>query len=122
MMVRDHIDANSKLKELADAAKVPLPTELDPDHKLIRGQLDKLSGKAFDMAYIKAQIVDHQRTAHLLAWEISLGEDAEMQRLAASMLPIVLDHLRRAQEINAMLTGAATRILPQAMATNERRP
>ncbi|MBP1848079.1 putative membrane protein [Rhizobium petrolearium] len=121
MMVRDHKDANSKLKDLADAAKIPLQTGLDPDHQVVRDHLDKLNDNAFDVAYIKAQIVDHQKTAQLLAWEISLGEDGEMQRLAASMLPTVLDHLRRAQEINGMLTGAAVRI-PPVVAMKEQKP
>lgn len=121
MMVRDHKDANSKLKDLADAAKIPLPTGLDPDHQVVRDHLDKLNDEAFDVAYIKAQIVDHQKTAQLLAWEISLGEDGEMQRLAASMLPTVLDHLRRAQEINSILTGAAVRI-PPVVAMKEQKP
>lgn len=122
MMVRDHTDANTKLKDLADAAKIPLPTELDPDHQLVRDRLNKLTDEAFDAGYIKAQIVDHQKTAQLLAWELSFGEDAEMQRLAAAILPVVLDHLRRAQEINAMLTGAAVRIPTEGMAINKSKP
>ncbi|WP_368516691.1 DUF4142 domain-containing protein [Rhizobium sp.] len=121
-MVQDHSDANGKLKNLADAAKIPLPTEPDADHQVVRDHLDKLNGEAFDRAYIAAQIVDHQKTAQLLAWEISLGEDAEMQRLAGSMLPIVLDHLRQAQEINAALSGAGIRFLPDAVAASEHRP
>lgn len=75
---------------------------------MIHDRLDKLNGEAFGRAYIAAQIVDHQKTAQLLAWEISFGEDAEMQRFAGSMLPIVLDHLRQAQEINAALSRAGT--------------
>ena len=122
MMVRDHTDANGKLKGLADAAKIPLPAGLDPDQQVVRDRLDKLTDNAFDVAYIKAQIVDHQKTAQLLAWEISFGEDGEMQRLAASLLPTVLDHLGRAQEINRMLTGAAVRIPPPAMAMKEQKP
>ncbi|MGK9055629.1 DUF4142 domain-containing protein [Neorhizobium petrolearium] len=122
MMVRDHTDANARIKELADAAKIPLPAELDGDHRVVRDRLEKLSDEAFDAAYIKAQIVDHQKTAQLLAWEISFGEDGDMQRQAAAMLPVVLDHLRRAQEINAMLTGAAVRIPPQAMVMNGQKP
>ncbi|MDQ0562494.1 hypothetical protein QO004_004299 [Rhizobium mesoamericanum] len=39
-----------------------------------------------------------------------MGEDAEMQQLAASTLPVVLDHLRSAQELNAMLAGAGASI------------
>lgn len=45
-----------------------------------------------------------------------------MQRLAASMLPVVLAHLRHAQEINAALTGAAIRLPPQTMAANKPKP
>ncbi|MEF0942186.1 DUF4142 domain-containing protein [Rhizobium sp. BR 362] len=109
MMVRDHTDANGKLKALSDDAKIPLPDELDPDHAAARDRLEKLSDRSYDVAYIKTQIVDHQKMAQLLAWEISMGEDAEMQRFAAATLPIVLHHLHRAQEIQAALTGAAMR-------------
>ncbi|WP_104826345.1 DUF4142 domain-containing protein [Rhizobium sp. NXC24] len=109
MMVRDHSDANAKLKTLSDSAKIPLPDELDPDHAAAREKLEKLSDTAYDVAYIKMQIVDHQKAAQLLAWEISMGEDAEMQRFAAATLPVVLDHLHRAQELQAELTDAAMR-------------
>ncbi|MBB3311222.1 putative membrane protein [Rhizobium sp. BK196] len=116
MMVRDHSDANAKLKDLADAAKIPVPDQLDAEHSILRDRLQKLNGDDFDAAYVKSQIVDHQKTAQLLSWEISMGEDADMQRLAAALLPKVLDHLRMAQELNNVLTGAAIRLPPQEMA------
>jgi putative membrane protein len=119
MMIRDHSDANAKLKDLADAAKIPIPDKLDSEHAVTRDRLQKLKDDAFDIAYIKAQIVDHQKTAQLLAWEISMGEDGDIQRLAASLLPVVLDHLRRAQEVNGMLTGAAVRLPPEKLAAME---
>ncbi|MEZ2223481.1 DUF4142 domain-containing protein [Rhizobium sp. RCC_161_2] len=109
MTIRDHDDANAKLKTLVDDARIPVPTALDPDHQAVRDQLAKLSGAAFDEAYIKAQIVEHQKTAQLLAWEISMGEDVKLQQFAAAMLPIVVDHLQWAQHINASLTGSAVR-------------
>ncbi|WP_223216513.1 DUF4142 domain-containing protein [Rhizobium mesosinicum] len=117
IMVRDHSDANAKLKDLADAAKIPIPDQLDAEHSIVRDRLQKLNGDDFDAAYVKSQIVDHQKTAQLLSWEISMGEDADMQRLAAALLPKVLDHLRMAQELNNLLTGAAIRLPPQEMAT-----
>jgi putative membrane protein len=61
------------------------------------------------VAYIKDQIVDHQKTALLLEWEINSGEDAQLQRFAADTLPDVLHHLQAAQTIHAELTGAAIR-------------
>ena len=116
MMVRDHSDAKAKLKDLADAAKIPVSDQLDAEHSILRDRLQKLNGDDFDAAYVKSQIVDHQKNAQLLSWEISMGEDADMQRLAAALLPKVLDHLRMAQELNNVLTGAAIRLPPQEMA------
>jgi putative membrane protein len=109
MMTKDHGAANDKLRELAEAAKIPLPEDVTPDHKEARKRLDGLEGAAYDVAYIKNQIVDHQKTALLLQWEINSGEDAQLQRFAADTLPKVLHHLQAAQTIHAELTGAAIR-------------
>ncbi|UXN59043.1 DUF4142 domain-containing protein [Phyllobacterium zundukense] len=108
-MVHDHSDANAKLKALADAAKIPLPDTLDADHKALRQKLDAAEGQAFDVAYIRSQIIVHQKTAQLLAWEIGSGEDAQLQQYSAATLPIVLSHLRLAQNIASALTGQASR-------------
>src|SRR3954468_3820713 len=70
MMVKDHSPANDRLSVLAKRSNVPLPSELDPEHKLMRTQLERLSGAQFDVAYMQGQIVDHQKTATLLEWEI----------------------------------------------------
>jgi putative membrane protein len=109
LMVRDHDAANAKLKNLADAAKIPLPDKISQDDIDVRKRLDPLKGAAFDVAYIKTQIVDHQKTVQLLEWEIDSGEDAQLQRFAAETLPKVLHHLELAQQIHAELTGAALR-------------
>lgn len=108
-MLHDHSDANSKLKVLADSAKIPLPDALDADHKAIRQKLDTVEGHAFDVAYIRAQIIDHQKAAQLLAWEIGSGQDAQLQQYAAATLPVVMTHLRMAQNIASALTGQASR-------------
>jgi putative membrane protein len=109
IMAKDHGAASDKLRDLADAAKIPLPEDVTPDHTEVKKRLDGLEGAAYDVAYIKAQIVDHQKTAQLLAWEIGSGEDAQLQRFAADTLPKVLSHLQAAQAIHAELTGAAIR-------------
>lgn len=106
MMMKDHDAANAELKKLADAANIPLPAELLPDQVELKKRLEGVEGAAYDTAYIKAQIVEHQKTALLLTWEIGSGEDAELQRFAADALPKVLHHLERAKAIHAELTGA----------------
>jgi putative membrane protein len=109
LMAKDHGAANAKLKQLAEDAKIPLPDKIPQDDVDVRKRLDPLKGSAFDVAYIKAQIVDHQKTVQLLEWEIDSGEDAELQRFAAETLPTVLHHLELAQKVHAELTGAAMR-------------
>lgn len=111
-MAQDHAKANDQLAELARAANVPLPEKRDPDSEAQRAELDKLRGKAFDLAYIRQQIVEHQKTITLLEWEIGNGQDDALQRYATQTLPVVLEHLEMAQGIAAQLTGAA----PQGLA------
>jgi predicted outer membrane protein len=36
--------------------------ELDPEHKRLRDELSKASGKDFDVAYLASQIQEHQKT------------------------------------------------------------
>ena len=51
-MVQDHTKANEQLVPLAKAANIPLPDAPDPDHRAQQAELDKLSGAAFDRAYM----------------------------------------------------------------------
>jgi putative membrane protein len=52
-------------------------------------------------------VADHQKTAQLLEYEIGSGQDVELKSFASATLPVVLEHLRGAQEIQAELTGKA---------------
>jgi len=105
-MVDDHGEANDKLKDVADKSKIPLPEALDPDHQKVRADLEKLDGAAFDLAYLKAQVIDHQKTVQLLIWEIGSGQDADIQRFAKMTLPTVLEHLQMARDLQAELQQA----------------
>jgi putative membrane protein len=109
-MVSDHDTANSKLAGVAKASGTPLRTDWDTDHSVVRSQLDKMRGSAFDVAYMRAQIEEHQKTAQLLEWEIGSGEDPRIRQYAMSVLPTVLDHLEMAQGLLAQLTSTATKL------------
>jgi putative membrane protein len=118
MMVDEHSSTNERLKALAGKADIPLPPGPDPDHKTMLESLEKLSGAEFDLAYMQGQLIDHQKTVQILQWEMSNGQDAALQRLAADALPAVLRHLREAQAVMAELTGA----MPQGLAEATPRP
>jgi putative membrane protein len=109
-MVDDHGKANDKLIPLAKANEVPLRKDLDMDHRVMRDELAKVSGKDFDIIYIRGQVHDHQKTAQLLEWEIGSGQDPRVRSYATAILPTVLTHLRHAQMIQAELTGSGQRL------------
>src|SRR5439155_13209315 len=58
-MADDHGKANDELKTLAANKNITLPTDLDARDKALRDRLSKLSGPAFDRAYMQAMVNDH---------------------------------------------------------------
>ena len=98
-MVDDHTAANERLAGIAEESGIPLPDTLNAEHATLRDRLEGLEGAAFDLDYMRAQVVDHQKTVQLLVYEIGQGQNAELQRFAADTLPTVLDHLRTARAI-----------------------
>jgi Domain of unknown function (DUF4142) len=101
--------SNQQLASLAKVANVPLPENAGLDHAAQTAELEKLNGAAFDVAYLRQQLLEHQKTVTLLQGEMSQGQDAALQRHAMESLPVVLEHLQMAQAIFARLTGWAAR-------------
>ena len=107
-MAADHSKANQQLTQLAKAANLPQPGQPDEEHKAMRSQLDQLRGADFDLAYIRGQVADHQKTAQLLEWEIGSGQDPQMKAFASEILPVVLRHLQTAENIESQLTATSS--------------
>jgi putative membrane protein len=107
-MVADHSKANQQLAQLAQAANIPQPRELDEEHQAMRSRLEQLSGAEFDLAYIRGQVADHQKTAQLFEWEIGSGQDPQLKNFASQILPIVLRHLDIARAVESQLTATAS--------------
>jgi putative membrane protein len=108
LMIEDHGKANERLVGLANEDGIAVPHELDAEHKSMRARLESLSGAEFDLAYIQGQVVEHQKAVQLLEYEIGSGQDIELKSFAAEILPLVLQHLRTAQDLQAELTGKAS--------------
>ncbi len=106
-MVDDHRKSGDLLRRLGRGANANLPKELDPEHQSVRTKLEQASGKDFDIAYIGSMIQDHQRTANLLQWEITSGQNEALKKYAADTLPAVMEHLEMAKQQYAMLTSGA---------------
>lgn len=106
-MVADHGQSNARLTALAEENGIALPNGLDDEHRAALARLEAMSGHEFDVAYMRRQVGDHQKTVQLLAWEINSGQDAEIKGFAAETLPVVMGHLDSAKRILSGLTGQA---------------
>jgi putative membrane protein len=98
-MVDDHSRANARLEQTARQAGLPLPTQPAPDQRAMHERLSALSGPAFDQAYLRNQLVEHQKTVQLLQWHMGSGQTAPLQQFAAETLPTVLDHLAHVRQL-----------------------
>ena len=104
-MIQDHGRANVELADLARQAGVASPSHPDPDHRTMLEQLKSLSGRTFEAAYLRGQLVGHQKTLQLLIWEIGQGQHAGLQRYATATLPTVMEHLDSVQVLLAEVTA-----------------
>ena len=106
-MVDDHSKANDELKTLAQNKTITLPAEIDAKHKAEHDRLAKLSGGAFDRAYMQAMVAGHREVANLFRTESMSGKDPDVKAWAAKTLPTVEEHLKMAQETSKAL-GSTT--------------
>lgn len=106
MMIDEHTLANTELTELAELRDVTLPNEPDQLHVQLTDHLAELSGPQFDREYISAMVGDHARALAMFEDKARFANDPEIRRWAQQQVPILREHLRRAQELNRRLGGA----------------
>ena len=106
-MVDDHGKANDELKSWASQKSVNLPTELDAKHKAEHAKLEKLSGDAFDRAYMTSMVADHNKDVAEFQKQSKSAKDPDLKAWAAKTLPTLQDHQKSAKEISAKVSGAA---------------
>jgi len=108
-MVDDHSKANDDLKTLAKNKNLTLPTDLDPKDAALKDRLSKLSGPAFDRAYMSAMLRDHRKDVSEFRMESNNGKDPDVKAFASKTLPTLEDHLKLAQQTEKAVgtSGAA---------------
>jgi putative membrane protein len=93
-MVDDHGKANDNLKSIAQKDSITLPTDIMPKDQALYDRLSKLSGAAFDSAYIKAMTMDHKKDIAAFTKESTMGKNADVKDFATTTLPTVKGHLQ----------------------------
>ena len=97
-MVTDHSKANDELKQWAQQKSVTLPAKLDAKHQALRDKLAKLSGEAFDKAYMHEMVTDHQHDVAAFRRESTSGQDPDLKAWAGKTLPTLQEHMKLAQD------------------------
>jgi putative membrane protein len=106
-MVTDHGKGGEELKQWAQSKNVHLPTELDAKHMALQKRLSQLSGDAFDKAYMREMVSDHQHDVAAFKRESTSGKDPDLKAWAGKTLPTLQEHLKLAQDAAAKV-GASS--------------
>jgi len=110
-MVDDHSKANDELKQLAQTKGAALPGGIGSKHQKTYDKLSKLSGSAFDRAYMQAMVKDHQEDVAAFQKQANSAKDSDVKSWAATTLPTLQMHLQMAQataqKVGAMPGGGS---------------
>jgi putative membrane protein len=107
-MVDEHSKAGDILKEAASKENVTLPTDMSAKDQAIYDRLSKLNGAAFDRAYAKDMVKDHQTDVAAFQKEANSGKSESMKSFASETLPTLQDHLKEAKEMMKTVGGTTT--------------
>ncbi|WP_216595235.1 DUF4142 domain-containing protein [Cylindrospermum stagnale] len=98
-MVEDHTQMNKELQELAAQKGLTIPQDIGEDNSKVKAELSKLSGAAFDKAYMNHMIADHTKDVSLFQRQSQQGNDPDLKAWAAKTLPTLQEHLQLARSI-----------------------
>jgi putative membrane protein len=103
---KDHESANAELKTLAEKKNVTLPMTPSTADKATHGRLEKLSGAAFDKAYVAEMVKDHR--ADITEFQKhEKDSDPDVAAWATKTLPHLQNHLKMALDAQKALGGTS---------------
>jgi putative membrane protein len=105
-MVEDHSKAGDKLKGVASRESITLPTDISAKDQATYDRLAKLNGAAFDRAYARDMVKDHETDVAAFQREANGGKDESLKGFASETLPTLQDHLKQAKEMMKTVGGA----------------
>jgi putative membrane protein len=97
MTISDHQKAMTKVKALAAAEKVTLPTAPNALQQSQAATLKSIATSKFDLTYLQYQVAGHNLSIAATNTEISGGSDAKTVAYAKFYLPVATMHLKMAR-------------------------
>jgi putative membrane protein len=105
-MMGDHTKAGGELKRAAAQDNIALPDDVSAKDKGTYDSLSKLSGAAFDRAYARDMVKDHEEEIADFNREANGGKNATIKDFATQTLPTLQDHLKEAKEMRQNVSAS----------------
>jgi putative membrane protein len=99
-MVKDHSKANDQLKKVASKMGVSVPDKVDAAHQGKLAKLSKLSGAAFDKAYVMDMIKAHQKDIAEFEAADKEVKNADLKKFIQDTVPVMKEHLEMIQKFD----------------------
>jgi len=98
-MVKDHGKANDDLKSIAGKMNVTVPDKVSAAHQAKIDKMSKMSGDAFDAAYFKGMVEDHEKTAADFEKASGTVKNADLKKFIDDTLPVIKGHLEMVKKM-----------------------
>ena len=107
MMITDHTKANAMLSPIAQKAGLaPFPPAPLVKQQKTYDRMAKLTGAAFDRAYISDAVKDHTKDVSDYQQAAGMVKNPDLNQYVTATLPVIEKHLKSAKEIHAkMMAG-----------------
>jgi putative membrane protein len=107
-LAADHGESNQQLMQIAQRDGVQPPTGPDKSASKKRTKLEKLDGQAFDQAFVKEVVQDHEKDIKYFRKEQTSLQDPQLKSFAQQTLPVLQDHLQMAQQTQKAANGSGS--------------
>jgi putative membrane protein len=108
-MLTDHSQANQELQAIAKQQNLTLPSKPDSTSVAMEQHRQASSGAAFDSAYARDMIQDHQQDVADFEKGADSGQDPALKAFAQEYLPVLQHHLQMAQQIREAIRSSGVR-------------
>jgi putative membrane protein len=103
MMMSDHQGASNEVRSLASQRNIILPDSVSDERKKDKDNLVKKSGAAFDKAYMRETVDNHNETIKLFENASGNVKDNAVKTFIDNTLPKLRSHLDSARSIQKAL-------------------
>jgi putative membrane protein len=99
-MVEDHTKANEELKKAASSAGFSIPDKMNEEHQKHFDMFKEMTGEAFDKAYVKHMVKDHEDAVKLFTRATTEAKNPMLKEFAEKTLPTLKEHQEMVKKLH----------------------